>query len=359
MKDTLLKVDTAKVGRNIDRMIDIAGRHGLLFRPHFKTHQSRAIGRLFRDWGVKGIAVSSFAMAEYFADDGWDDITVAFPFHSGDLEVIQRLTGKINLNVITDRLDLIPLLPEEAGVFIEIDPGYHRTGLPPENTAAIDKLCELIDQRQIFKGFLCHQGGTYSAKSKAEVEAMHERTRLLLTGLMDRYRGAYPEIILSYGDTPSCTMASNFDGIDEIRPGNFVFFDLMQVNIGSCAFGDIAVKLSAPVIGVYPQRREIAVRAGAIHLSKEYVDFGDLGRIYGLPVDGEGQPYGGAKLARLSQEHGIISDPKWLLGSLIESEISASVDILPVHSCLAADLMPHLHTDTGEVFDTMPTALKE
>jgi len=32
--------------------------------------------------------------------------------------------------------------------------------------------------------------------------------------------------------------------VDEIRPGNFVFYDLMQYRIGSCSVGQIAVAMA-------------------------------------------------------------------------------------------------------------------
>ncbi|HET6557345.1 MAG TPA: amidophosphoribosyltransferase, partial [Prolixibacteraceae bacterium] len=59
--------------QNIEAMASKAAKLHMNFRPHFKTHQSAEIGKWFRDAGVKGIAVSSLTMANYFADAGWDD----------------------------------------------------------------------------------------------------------------------------------------------------------------------------------------------------------------------------------------------------------------------------------------------
>ena len=60
-------------------MVDRAAAADVDFRPHFKTHRSREVGRWFRDFGVAAITVSSVDMAQYFSNDGWDDITIAFP----------------------------------------------------------------------------------------------------------------------------------------------------------------------------------------------------------------------------------------------------------------------------------------
>src|SRR5665647_2119014 len=87
-KPTLV-LDESRVRRNIERMAARAGRFGVRFRPHFKTHQSRHIGRIFREFGVEAITVSSIDMASYFAADGWTDILIAFPFN--DIELLTRI----------------------------------------------------------------------------------------------------------------------------------------------------------------------------------------------------------------------------------------------------------------------------
>jgi len=49
----------------------------------------------------------------------------------------------------------------------------------------------------------------------------------ILFYLKNKFIKEYPHLLISYGDTPSCSIAENFDEVDEIRPGNFVFYDVM------------------------------------------------------------------------------------------------------------------------------------
>jgi len=81
----------------------------------------------------------------------------------------------------------------------------------------------------------------------------------------------FPEIKSSIGDTPSCSLAENFEHIDEIRPGNFVFFDLMQYNLGVCKLSNIAVCVACPVVDINRDRNHIVIYGGGVHLSKEFV----------------------------------------------------------------------------------------
>ena len=93
-KPTLV-LDERRARRNIERMTEKAARLGLRFRPHFKTHQSRRIGRFFRELGVGAITVSSVDMAAYFAADGWRDILIAFPVNILEMTDIRRLSARV------------------------------------------------------------------------------------------------------------------------------------------------------------------------------------------------------------------------------------------------------------------------
>ena len=89
-----LFLDSERVLRNIARMSARAAAAGVLLRPHFKTHQSVAVGDWFRDYGVTGITASSVSMAEYFAAADWRDITIALPVNPREIARIGELAGR-------------------------------------------------------------------------------------------------------------------------------------------------------------------------------------------------------------------------------------------------------------------------
>src|SRR5262245_44367973 len=135
-RPTLL-LDESKCRSNIRRMAEKAKRRGIRLRPHFKTHQSHEVGRWIRESGIDACTASSVRMAQYFAEDGWKDITVAFPLNALESEVIRELSGKIQLNLTAVNEDAVRLLQERVkgsiGVFIEVDTGYHRSGVQPDD----------------------------------------------------------------------------------------------------------------------------------------------------------------------------------------------------------------------------------
>ncbi len=348
-----LLLDRARCTKNIRVMAAKARKHQLIFRPHFKTHQSAGIAQWFRDEGVHCITVSSVAMAIYFADHGWDDITIAFPVNLREIAAINELAPKVRLNLLLDNPEtarlLGKLLKSPAGVFIEIDTGGSRSGIPAGDLDIIEDTLEAARQHPniVFKGFLTHAGHTYQARGRAEVLKLHDNSLAQMLGLKSYFAAFQP--LISIGDTPSCSLAGDFRDADEIRPGNFVFYDLSQAVIGSCSPDDIAVALACPVVGKYPERAELVVYGGAIHLSKDALLQPDgtisFGRVALLSQDNWELLPPSCYVKSLSQEHGVVRMESSILRSIIYGSLIA---ILPVHSCLTAHQMKRCLTLDGE-----------
>lgn len=344
IKPTLL-LDEKKCRRNIRKVYNKAVNKSLIFRPHFKTHQSLEIGSWYKELGVNKITVSSLEMADYFSSQ-WNDITVAFPVNILEIELINSLAKRIQLNLMVESIEaaifLMSHLQYNIGVFIKIDVGYKRVGIDPSNREEIDAIITLLESSDkiIFKGFLAHAGHTYDCRSKQEILRVHKKSVEILRNLKDQYQLRYPHIINSYGDTPSCSVAEDFEGIDEIRPGNFVFYDLAQVQIGSTDISNIAVAMVCPIVSMNKHRNEIVIYGGGVHFSKDNLQDEVYGKIYGKVVNkneiGWKDELTGAYLKKLSQEHGIVSMPEHLIN---DYSIGDTLVILPVHSCMTGNEM--------------------
>jgi D-serine deaminase-like pyridoxal phosphate-dependent protein len=356
-----LILNELRARENIRGMAFKARRSGVNFRPHFKTHQSIEIGNWFRDEGVQQITVSSVEMAEYFSADGWSDITIAFPINIRQLDQIQVLAGRINLGIVVESLETLIFLGKsiqsKINIWLKIDSGSHRTGIPSENT---EELLSILSEIKLFpklvlQGILTHAGSTYSAHSSEEAVRLHsEATRRMIDLQQKIINAGYPKVKISIGDTPGCCRLDTFVGVDEIRPGNFVFFDAEQLEIGSCRADQISVALACPIVARHPERNEVVLYGGAIHLSKEsYLHAGKPS--YGLVAftdnNGWGEILPDCSVLRVSQEHGILSVPQAMMPRFI---IGGLVMVIPVHSCLTAHLMRRYFTLDGKTIDMMP-----
>lgn len=345
--------------RNIEKMAQKAADNGLRFRPHFKTHQSAEIGNWFRNFGVNAITVSSLQMANYFATNGWSDITLAFPVNILEIDEINQLAKKIKLNVLVENKEaaqaLAGKITNQLGVYIKIDTGYNRTGIAATETGTVMFVLNALKESKYldFNGFLSHAGHSYRTKSTNEIFTLHFDALLQLKSLKNRFLRDFPNAEISIGDTPSCTICDNFSGIDEIRPGNFVFYDLMQQNLGVCRIDDIAVRVVCPVVAKHISRNEIVIYGGAVHLSKEPIININGKPMYGrIIVRKNGEPVLLEPLnyvQQLSQEHGILKVTHKEFDSF---KVGDLVEIIPVHSCLTANLAKKYLTTDGEVIHT-------
>jgi len=351
-KPTLF-IDKKKCKENINRMFSKAKTNNLELRPHFKTHQSLEIGSWFKEIGVNKITVSSVSMAEYFSSQ-WNNITIAFPTNILEIEPINRLAEKITLNLSIENEESILFLNEhlkfKINVFLKIDVGYHRTGIDPTNINLINTILDKIDANSLitFIGFLGHAGHTYKCTTQEAVNEIHSKSLSLMNKLKEAYIIRYPNLIISLGDTPSCSIAEDFNGVDEIRPGNFVFYDLTQNRIGSNSIAQIAVAMACPIVALHKERSEIVVYGGGVHLSKDRLEDKE-GTIFGRVVRKTKNAWGdlipNTYVKSLSQEHGIISVPD---NEIDKYKIGDYLMILPIHACMTGNLMKSFTTFDGE-----------
>ena len=354
-----LLLDEAVTRTNIARMAQRAHDRGVVFRPHFKTHQSAQIGEWFRDLGVEKITVSSVEMAEYFADHGWTDILIAFSLNPRQIKRIEALAGRIHLELLIENTDVLPPLvlfgQSPLDIWVKVDAGSHRTGLDWQDSIGIKEVCEAVSRipRLRLAGLLTHSGHSYHAGSKKAVSRIFREGVDRLNELRDEVEAAgFSGLKVSVGDTPGCSLCENWSGIDEVRPGNFALYDAQQAAVGSCTVEEISAALACPVVAKHADRHEVVVYGGAIHLSKDTLEV-DGKLSYGLPALPNGERWGApiphARVDRLSQEHGIL----WIPGTEFEQiAVGDLVFILPAHSCLTVQAMGDYQTLKGEKIST-------
>jgi len=356
-----LLLDEVKARKHIAFMAAKAHQQQIRFRPHFKTHQSAAIGEWFRQEGVNQITCSSLQMAEYFTRAGWNDILVAFPLNLREIGRVNDLAGSIHLELLVESTATVAFLQEQlagkVGVWIKIDTGAGRTGISAEDTKKIAEICRAVQgsHNLHLRGLLTHAGHTYRARSQEQAVATYQASITLMNKARNNLKKeGFSGLEISVGDTPGCTLAEDLGIVDEIRPGNFVFFDATQAAIGTCAVEDIAVAVACPVVAVHPDKEKVVVYGGAVHLSSEYYLEGEQ-KVFGLVTmlnpHGWGTPISGAYVSSLSQEHGILHIPRKVIRTIQPGDLLV---ILPAHSCITVSCLKKYLTLTGEILSAMP-----
>ena len=353
-----LLLDVTRVRRNSEQMSRKAEELGVRLRPHIKTHKCIELAKIQTDGHDGSITVSTMAEARAFAKYGFNDITYAVPIERGKFdEAIGMLKSGMQFNLLTDDAAAVKALDERSGnagvkfdVFLKVDCGTHRVGVEPDTNEAIEIPRLIADSNDLnFAGILTHAGHSYDVETKEQILEVAKHERDVMVALAGKLRSDGIEVpTVSVGSTPTMSLIDNLDGVDEIRPGNYIFFDNYQATLGRCSFEDTALTVLAAII--HKGKNKLVVDAGAIALSKDRGPVGiDPSCGYGRVLDLDGDDTG-LRVTGMSQEHGEIDagDSEYL----DRLNVGDRVRILANHSCLTAAQHSHYNIlENGEIID--------
>jgi hypothetical protein len=193
-------------------------------------------------------------------------------------ERVLALLDRTHLSFIVDHLDVARRWSEvmrEAGrevdVLVKVDVGFHRCGIDP-HVGAADFVTEVAGLPGLrFKGLLSHAGQAYAAGSEKELAAIADEEARLLVSLRDEVteRGVRVEEI-SVGATPTARFSAGLPGLTELRPGNYIYYDRMQVGLGAATWDDCALTVLARVVS-RPARDRLILDSGSKTLTTDQV----------------------------------------------------------------------------------------
>ena len=177
-----LVIDLDAMERNLAAMAAFAKAHGLRLRPHAKMHKCAAIARLQIAAGAVGVCVQKTSEAEALAGAGIDDIYISNEvIDPRKLARVAALAQRITMAIAVDSAEGVERLAaamRDAGatidVFVEIDVGQGRCGVPPAAAGALAH--QVVSHAPPegglrFAGLQAYHGGAQHLRSAAEREA--------------------------------------------------------------------------------------------------------------------------------------------------------------------------------------------
>jgi D-serine deaminase-like pyridoxal phosphate-dependent protein len=352
-----LVVDRGRLVANVAEMAARAESLGVALRPHAKTHKCPAVAALQREHGAAGLTVATLTEAEGFAAEGVADLLIAAP-PVGDwrLERLVALARRVRLRVTVDSVEIVTALDRacaagrvEIGYLWEVDCGVGRFGTPP-GAASAEQIAQAVEaaRHASFDGLLTFGGHAYAATTSDAIAAAarDELDAIAQTVGALSERGIDPAV-RSVGSTPTSHAMRSADGITEIRPGNYVFYDATQVALGvvapeRCALSVLATVTSRPA----PDRLILDSGSKALAAERLTTLTPGLGMIEGHP---------GLRIDRLYEEQAIVHSD-----APCDIALGARVRVVPNHACAAANLHSQmLVVENGAVVDVWPVASRE
>lgn len=347
-------VDLDRLAQNLDRMASYSVLHGLALRPHVKTHKSPRIAAEQMRLGAVGLTCATPREAEVMSDVA-RDVLVAYPIIGmPKLARLVSLPASVHLTIAVDSIAAIDQLSDaareggrEVDVYVELDLGMHRVGVP-----SVDQAVALA--RRVREKPRLHYAGItfYPGHIRAHVDEQAMDLARLAADIasaidaMDR-AGVRPRAV-SGGSTPAAWRMHEIAGLTEVRPGTYVYNDRGTAALGACAWDDCAFTVLATVVSTAVPGQAV-IDAGSKALGREPMR-GVAGEGFGALLD---RPE--VTVQRMSEEHGILDlkDSDW------RPEVGEQVRIVPNHVCVVVHLNDAIYGVRGDVVEsTWPVAAR-
>ena len=336
-------VDLDVMERNLSRMADYCREHQLLLRPHTKSHKIPALAQRQIANGATGITVAKIGEAEVMLNAGIDDILIAYPIVGR--EKAKRLATLAERARITVSLDSeeaaagISVATSERGtnaaILVELDVGFHRCGLT--SAAAAVQLAKKITSLPglEFKGLMFFPG--HLGVGPEQRAAL----RMEVNGFLDRVFEAFAReglalSIVSGGSTPTAYESAQFHGVNEVRPGIYIFNDRSTAAI-SAAWEDCALSVLVTVVSTSVPGRAIVDGGSKTFSSDRYQAEDSSG--FGLVKEDHA-----AEIERLTEEHGHLN----ITRSDRPYRVGERLSVIPNHVCTTVNMHDEIYGVRGE-----------
>ncbi|MGV8146191.1 MAG: alanine racemase [Alkaliphilus sp.] len=336
-------VDLAKMESNISEMANLAEKHKVELWPMIKTHKSEYIVKEQLKSGAKGILVAKISEAEVLINSGVKRIMLAYPL-IGDskLKRLKELAKSVEVTCSIDSVESAEIL-SSAAIFnditfdyvIIVDSGLKRLGVLPTD---IESLYESIKN---FKGInlvgvATHGGHVYGALNKQDVITASEQEKLAILSSSNKLKEqeGVDLSIIALGSTPTVETLLNFEGVKQIRPGNYVFYDAIQVALGIVPKERCALTVLATVISI-PQKGRAIIDAGSKILCLDAGAHGNTSiKGYGIVKN-----HSGVLVDSLSEELGKLKYD----ADKYSFKIGQRIEIIPNHACTVTNMVDEVY----------------
>ncbi|MEZ5707735.1 MAG: DSD1 family PLP-dependent enzyme, partial [Burkholderiaceae bacterium] len=235
-----LVIDLDAMERNILRMADFAKTHGQRLRPHAKTHKSAELARLQMAHGAVGVCVQKIDEALALAQQGVSDIYITNEVIDPAKLTRLALAAKAATSRFAIAVDsplgvqrLVQALqqaqvhrPQALDVFVEIDAGQHRCGVPhPQAALALAR--QIVEQPALrFAGLQAYHGGAQHLRTPEQRHAALSSASTAVRETVKVLQEGGIEVPLVTGAGTGTFVREARSGLwGELQVGSYLFMD--------------------------------------------------------------------------------------------------------------------------------------
>ena len=262
-----LAIYADNVAHNIDTTIALLGNDPGRWRPHLKTAKLSYVMRMLVERGVKAVKCATTLELLRACEAGFEDVLLAYPVAGANAQRAAEIAlafPHVTVSVLVDSLlEVKQWAGSRIGIFLDIDPGMGRTGLPQDDGEQIVRVAQYVKESGIrFRGLHYYDGHIHDADMEIRTRKAHAGyDRLLeIVGLLESKGIDVGEVIA--GGTPVLPCLLSYPGfkgaafIQRVSPGTVVYFDSNTLGVlpSSIGYRPAAVVLSRVVSTSVPGR---------------------------------------------------------------------------------------------------------
>ena len=341
-----LVVDLDVMDRNLQRVACYARDHGLRLRPHTKTHKSVLLGRRQLAAGAAGLTVAKVSEAEVMLGAEPADLLIAYPIiGQAKLSRLTEVARRTRVTVAVDSAFAARQISHaaravqvEIGILAEVDVGLGRVGVAPGDLVELVRTIENLPHLR-FEGITFYPGHIKELDDAGR-DALASLNNLLGEILADlRSAGIEPKIV-SGGSTPTLFHSHEVAGLNEIRPGTYVFNDMNTVRSNACALEDCAATIHTTVVSTARPGNMIIDGGSKTFSSDRLSTSAEL--TFGYLMEAPG-----ARFHKMNEEHGYVD----LTQAGVEFQPGDRVRLIPNHICVAVNLHEQIYGVRGDTVE--------
>jgi D-serine deaminase-like pyridoxal phosphate-dependent protein len=342
-----LLIDLDIMERNLRRVAEYTAVHGLRLRPHTKTHKIPDIGKLQLTSGAVGLTVAKVGEAEVMLAANPPDLLIAYPVvGQKKVDRLLHVAKQASVTVSLDSIVAARQLSEAAqqakvtiGVLAEVDVGLGRVGVAPGEELV--RLAQDIVRfpALTFEGIAFFPGHIRTVDEKG-CEAL-KQLGLLLQVILEDFRRAEIEVrIVSGGSTPTLFHSHELPGLNEIRPGTYVYNDMNTVRSGACTVEECAASILVTVVSTARPGQMIVDGGSKTFSSDPAMNAAErtFGRVLEAPA---------CVFHTMNEEHGFVD----IRNTSQSFAVGDRVRIIPNHICPAVNLHERVYGVRGETVE--------
>ena len=271
------------VRENVARVIALLGSAGR-WRPHVKTTKIPVVQAELARAGVRHFKCATTREARVLlatlAAEGIaePDLLLAHPLVGPALRELARLAQeypRARISALCEEEERVASIPRALSIFVDVDPGMHRTGVDPEDRGTIGRIARAAGER--FRGIHWYDGHLHgpARERRAQAFASYEEVRALLDWL-ERQGTSAGELVTS--GTPTFHAALEFPGFAElggaahrVSPGTVVYHDLRS-ELENPELGLVPAALVLARVVSHPRANVVTADAGSKSIAAEAGD---------------------------------------------------------------------------------------